>query len=284
MRIRPISAAFSLAAILFVAAPAKAVIRYGSPERNTSAPTGRLDGSGWQYQGRWAGFLGTPIAPSYFLAAKHIGGTVGDIFTLDGVGYRTVSVVPSPASDLNIWKVDGTFPRYASLYETSDERDRQLVVHGTGTQRGGEVRVGGILKGWTWGEEDRVQSWGTNAVEGIVDGGTSLGSLLRFAFDARGGADEAILSSGDSGGGVFILIDGVWRLAGMNYGVDGPFSLVGGSDGGFMGAIFDARGLYTGGAGGWQYVSPRLRKSAPASSYATRISSNLAFIRSVIGP
>ena len=42
-----------LSAGLVVTAPSKAVILYGTddPSVNTTAPTGELAGSGWQYQG-----------------------------------------------------------------------------------------------------------------------------------------------------------------------------------------------------------------------------------------
>ena len=61
--------------------PARAVIfeSTGNPLFNTTAPTGDLAGSGWDLQGSWLGdFLGTPIAPQFFITAKHLGGTNKD--------------------------------------------------------------------------------------------------------------------------------------------------------------------------------------------------------------
>ena len=71
-----------LSAGLIVTAPSKAVILYGTddPSANTTAPTGELAGSGWQYQGYFAGFLGTVIASNYFVTSNHISGSVGDVF------------------------------------------------------------------------------------------------------------------------------------------------------------------------------------------------------------
>ena len=40
------------------------------PAANTTTPG---DNAGWQYQGQWGGFLGTPIAKNYFISAAHIG-------------------------------------------------------------------------------------------------------------------------------------------------------------------------------------------------------------------
>jgi hypothetical protein len=64
-----------------------AVILFGTgdPSVNTTAPTGALAGSGWQYEGVFGGFIATPIASNYFLTAKHIGGSVGQTFTFNGM-------------------------------------------------------------------------------------------------------------------------------------------------------------------------------------------------------
>src|SRR5207253_981498 len=63
----------------------------GDPAYNSTPPTGTLAGSGWQYQGQWGGFLGTVIAPQYFIAAQHVGGTVGQEFIQNGVTYHTTA-------------------------------------------------------------------------------------------------------------------------------------------------------------------------------------------------
>src|SRR5690242_732658 len=132
----------SLCASLWLGAtPANAVLFYstGDPNHNTTAPSGSLTNSGWQFEGIWGSFLGTPIAPKYFLTAEHIGGSVGDIFTFNGVQYTTTAVYDDPSSDLRIWRVCGTFPTFAQIYTNSDEQGKGLVVIGRGTQRGGEV-------------------------------------------------------------------------------------------------------------------------------------------------
>ena len=48
--------------------------------------------------------------------------------------------------------------------------------------------------------------------------------MLQATFDANGLADEAHLSVGDSSGGVFIQDGGIWKLAGINYGVEALFN------------------------------------------------------------
>jgi hypothetical protein len=111
----------------------------GDPNFNTTPPTGALADSGWQYQGQWGNFLGTPIASQYFVAAKHVGGSIGQEFIFDGVIYHTTAVFDDPNSDLRIWKVDGLFPRYAPLYTGSNELGGDMVMFGRGSQRGEQI-------------------------------------------------------------------------------------------------------------------------------------------------
>jgi hypothetical protein len=166
------------------------------------------------------------------------------------------------------------------------------MVYGRGTQRGDALTVSGLsgaqLKGWRWGISDAVKRWGQNRVESVEDGdkimpssaGLHVGDLLKATFDRDGGANEADLSVGDSGGGVFIRDATVWKLAGINYAVDGPYNLSD-SGPGFTACVFDQGGLYTGSEGDWT-LTPSLVAAQPGAFYATRISSHLAWINSVI--
>src|ERR1700753_2062526 len=88
------------ALLLCCFAPCYGVIVYSDPGRLTTAPTGTLANSGWQFEGQWAGaYTGTPIAPDYFITASHIGGSVGGTFTLNGVNYTTTAEYTDPDSD-----------------------------------------------------------------------------------------------------------------------------------------------------------------------------------------
>ena len=109
-----------LIGVLWPFASAVAVILYGTgdPSVNTSPPTGAFANSGWQFEGQFDGFLGTVIAPNYFITAKHIGGSVGDTFTFSGTNYMTTAVFPDPSSDLQIWRVAGSFPSHAAIYSS----------------------------------------------------------------------------------------------------------------------------------------------------------------------
>jgi hypothetical protein len=263
------------------------------PTANTTAPTGEYADSGWQYQGRWGNFLGTVISPNCFITAGHVGGAVGRDFRFEGTDYTAIASFDDPASDLRIWQVCGEFPRHALLYLAGDEVGRDLVVIGRGTQRGAEVTdsdlTGTHLRGWRWGSADGVVRWGANVVAEVIDGdgldgelggdGT-VGELLRATFDLRVSTNEAHLSTGDSGGGLFIEHDGEWKLAGINYAVDGRYN-TSASGAGFNASIFDEGGLYTGGDGDWMF-NPDLPVDQAGGFYATRISSHIEWIQGVL--
>ncbi|MEY2410814.1 MAG: hypothetical protein QOF48_3484 [Verrucomicrobiota bacterium] len=278
-----------------VPAAGRAVILNGTgdPLHNTTAPGGSLTNSGWQYQGFWGAFLGTPISSRHFLAARHVGGSVGDTFVFGGIGYVTTAVYDDPGSDLRIWRVCGSFPDYAPLFDGVTEVGQPCVVFGRGTQRGTPVMISQLLgeetKGWLWGNYDGVERWGTNVINAVVNGSViepllgPVGDLLEATFDAGGGIDEAHLSTGDSSGGLFIRTGGVWKLAGINFAVEAQFN-TNSTGPGFYAAITDKGGLYSGGEGNWQ-LTPDLLADLPSAFYATRVASNLPWIRSILdGP
>jgi hypothetical protein len=252
------------------------------PSYNTNAPTGGLTNSGWQYEGLLSsGYLATPIAPTFFLAAKHVGGTVGDVFTLNGFTYHTTAMVSNPSADLVVWQVAETFPQYAPLYTASNETGKLCVVFGNGAVRGNQITVGGQLKGWQWGTTDYAKRWGENIVTNVYTDPT-LGELLRATFDRNGITNECQLSVNDSSGGMFIQDGATWKLAGINYSVSNPFISTNGVNGsGFNAALLDYGGVYVGGDGNWQLITNQVA-DIPASFYSTRISSHAAWINSVI--
>src|SRR4051794_29196342 len=219
---------------LIITSAGHAVILYATPDRNGAPALGSIAETPWSLQGQWGQFLGTPIAPNYFLTANHVSGDPGSLFSFHGLNYSIDASYGNsggfqiPGSDLRIWKVNETFPTFAPLYGTSttaSEVTKHMVVLGRGTQRGAEVRVNGTLKGWEWGPADFAQSWGENTISAIVNGGSAQGEFITFDFTA-GAVNEGIISAFDSGGAVFVQqgAGNEWQLAGINYGVDSPFS------------------------------------------------------------
>jgi hypothetical protein len=268
----------------------------GDPTYNTNAPAGALTNSGWQYEGIWdtsyqtvhgtypvGNFLGTPIAPQFFISAAHIHGSTNNVFVFNGVSYHPVAQFTTFDSDLSIWQVAETFPYYAPLYTGFGDTNSPVVVFGRGTDRGAPVIVGGLTNGWTWGATNWVQRWGQSTVSSVTNFGAGVGDLLQCAFIGGAGSNECDISQGDSGGGLFIENNGVWELAGINYGEDGYFSTNALGSNSFSAAIMDARGLYLEVAPGDWVLQPATNATPiPTAFYSTRISANMDWIESVI--
>lgn len=250
----------------------------GDPAHHASTPG---DNSGWQYGGKFMTFLGVPIAPHFFITAKHIGGSVGTVFDFHGDSYTTIAYHDSPSTDLRIWEVNHSkpFPTYAPLSSGALDVGSTATIFGRGTQRGVEVIVSGESKGWKWGPGDDVKRWGRNVIEGTLNAGPLYGELIYCNFDDPGVSGECHLSTGDSGGGVFVLENGLWRLAGINLSVDGPFRL-NNMNPQFYAALYDVGGLEYYDGTSWIPV-PEGPADVQSSFYCSRISASTAWITGI---
>lgn len=263
--------------VLGFSAEAHAVIVYADPGRLTTAPTGAYANSGWQYEGAWAGFTGTPIAPNYFITAAHIGGSVGETFLLNGVDYTTTAEFNDPNSDLRIWEVSQSFPDYATLDLKKNEVGKKAVIYGRGTSRGSAVTVKNQLRGWEWGSVDYQFSWGENTISAAKNIGENV---LEFSFKAsKSKPDEGTISEGDSGGGVFVKVGKTWELAGVNYSASGPYSYDSSFADSFNGSLLNPKGLYDFTTADQAML---IKSSQPSTDYATRISTEANWIDSVL--
>ena len=271
---------FRWLALLLAVANAHAVILYrtGDPNENTTPPSGANANSGWQYQGIWGGFLGTPIAPHFFISAAHIGNAGGSSFTFQNVTYRVTQDFFDPQSDLVIWRIAGEFPSFAPLYSRTDEVGQRIIAIGRGTRRGDPVTLNEVFKGWYWGAGDGVERWGENTVSSIYQV-TPAWDLLRAEFNAGGLPNECHLSVGDSGGAAFIDDNGTWKLAGIHYSVDGDFSFTLSHESYFDAALVEMDGLY---AGDHNSPAPFEPVTGPSALYPTRISTKLPWIAIMI--
>lgn len=273
-------AALMAAAGLIVPAGAVIFLETADPNHHSTTPG---DNSGWQYEGKFNAFLGVPIAPHFFITATHIGGRVGDVLNFHGDAYTTIAAHPQPGTDLQIWEVDHAkpFPTFAPLASATADTGTVATIIGRGTRRGAEVTVAGVLKGWKWGPEDYVQRWGRNLVDGATTSISGAGEVIYCNFDSPGLPGECHLSSGDSGGGLFVLENGLWRLAGIHYAVEGPFRNGPGSPP-FSAALTDQGGLEIEDGTSWSVV-PDTAEDIPSGFFSSRISTATPWILSVTG-
>jgi hypothetical protein len=291
--LRPTKPLIALLVSTLFATPALAIIHVDSPLRNTDAPT---DGSlaAWNLQGQLGDFTGTPIAPSLFIASVHasVSGANRD-FWINDKKYVTLTSYDLGSTDLRIFqldpsKSDGNFgDDYAKLYDATNsgsEVGKPMFVAGRGVARGADYTVGDELRGWYWGTGDttvpprneKPLSWGQSTVAEIANSGAK-GNLLAFDFASP---DGIAMTGGDSGGGLFVLDGGEWKLAGVNYAIDGRWSKT--KDGPYeIANLFDARGLWVGTSSANGVQLDEGNEPIPASSYSSRISSNRAAINAV---
>lgn len=284
---------------LVAARPAQALMYYdtASTTYNTSAPTGILADSGWQYEGYFGLGLGTMISPNLFITAGHTG-VLSSTFTYaslfsgapdvtysintsanGGVGYWNIA-----GTDLRIYQITGgTFPTYAPIYSGNADLTSDFVVTGRGAPKGAAVTLGGNTQGWLQATGDSVARWGTNTFTGAVNIGS--GPMLVAEFDAITGQSEAFLTSGDSGGADFINVGGVWYLAGINYGIEaGPYDTdLNHTNGNEIpqAALFDRGGFYEYDGVSW-VLNVDTVADQPAAMVMSRVSSSAPAIQNII--
>jgi hypothetical protein len=232
------------------ALPAPAVVVMGSQGNNfinappssgfTNTPTG-VNVESYEGLGGQNSIVGVPISSRYLLSAYHLGtgSTVfhynNDTNTTSNYNIQFVSEIGD--SDIALWEIapsnSASFTWWAPLDSTDPTN---LVTHastfyvlGDGTVRGSAV-TGGWAQGASTPDNTApgIVSWGTNTIATIYtqtdpgDVNHNAGNYIAYGFYQGGGSNEAILSSGDSGGGLFVknLITNQWELAGINYGVN----------------------------------------------------------------
>lgn len=268
---------------------AEAVVILGSSAGNTSAPTDPDLATRWNQVGNFGSFMGTPISSQFFVTAKHLGNLTGQSITfLDTSSYTTTARFTDPSSDLAIYQISGTFPtdKIVPMYEGTFTQNQAMTIFGRGLSRtdtnvvGQRFPTGTENKGWTWGASTGNRSWGTNTLTGLADGGAA-GTQLAYEFNSGGGSNEGTLSTGDSGGPVFMFENGEVRLAGINYAV-GPVQVRETVEGPTLSvSVFDYGGLYLNQSGVWT-LEPATNTEKPSVSYSTSIPANSVWISSVI--
>ena len=222
-----------------------------NPEHNTTPPANAAEARAWGLQGIWRTCQGTPIAPRWFLSAKHIGGAIGDPFTVHGKTHYAIARILDPDSDLVLWGVTESFQDHAALFREGDEIGKRMLVFGRGEVRGRPVflKTDTIqeLKRWQRGSGQAMMRWGENIVTESADDPVliqeGLGHMIGAEFNREGLPDEAGLGPCDSGGGMFLWQDNEWKLAAINYAAGGRYKTTQQGNG-FDAVLFDEGGLF----------------------------------------
>ena len=261
-----------------------------NPEHNTTPPANAAEARAWDLQGIWRTCQGTPIAPRWFLSAKHIGGAIGDPFTVHGKTHYAIARILDPDSDLVLWGVTESFQNHAALFREGDEIGQRMLVFGRGEIRGRPVFLEKDsiqeLRGWERGSGRAVMRWGENLVTEIADDPVliqkGLGHLIGAEFNRDGLPDEAGLGPCDSGGGMFLWQDNEWKLAAINYAAGGRYNTT--REGkGFDAMLFDGGGFFVCNDGScraedsWDFIEED-EVDQPSSIWGTRIQHRSSWI------
>lgn len=260
------------------------------PEHNTTPPSDPAEAKAWHLQGFWKTCQGTPIAAHWFLTAKHIGGNVGDTFMFRGKAYTAIARVLDPHSDLALWGVSEAFPDFAEFYQDGYEVGKRLLVFGRGEQKGKPVLLNSEVRGWEFGQGGGFLRWGENIVDVLADNeellDEDIGQLIGAGFNREGLPSEAALSPCDSGGGMFLLEDDVWKLAAVTYGAGGEYKRTETGES-FIANMLDQGGFFL--LQGedeeeeeiWEFIDDETF-DIPSGIWGTRISYRLDWINSII--
>ena len=163
------------------------------------------DFTGWDYLGQVNGATGVYLGNNWVLTAGHVGpGT----FTMSGTAF---SYVPGTARTI----VTGTDLADVELFQiASAPALPALTLAGNSQQLTGNQVV---MTGFGGGHG---KTWGANTITydtlpvGVVVVSTTFNSI---DFETEyGGANQAEVILGDSGGGDFLYAGGTWQLAGIN--------------------------------------------------------------------
>jgi len=179
------------------------------------------------------------ISPNYIITTRHQGGGVNSTVTFGGIEYKVAEVFVSGNADLRIARIETpngqpanlASSNYVSIYTSTSEFNKSVVLGGFGKGRGGELTGEGAPYGYSWsGEGNSTFRWGANRIDGTATVSaqdpsnpsiTYTSYSLKADFDAPGAATavacEAILAVHDSGGGWFIQDEtDHWTLAAIN--------------------------------------------------------------------
>lgn len=183
--------------------------------------------------GRWGtNASAVAIGPNHILTTRHQGGGVGTAVVFGGTSYTVAEVIPIGNADLRVARIISpvSLTQWVGLYTGTNEVGQTAVVGGYGQGRGSDLTDATGTYGYTWdGSGNTTQRFGRNQIDATgtatataEDPYTSV--VIEADFDPREQLTsvpfEAALAEFDSGGGLFLLDGGVWKVAGINRGAE----------------------------------------------------------------
>ena len=164
----------------------------------------------------------------YLLTADHYFNVINRQVTFDETIYYTIDPDFSPIKiadcDLSIFKLveDPNLPETEIYTQMDEELNQNVTLVGWGKGRDpNQNNQTGLRRTWNWGDRTTsIKRWGTNKITTIQyqnaqsDYNYNYHSLT-ISLDSNGGNNEAGITQFDSGSGLFIKEDGIWKLAGI---------------------------------------------------------------------
>ena len=218
------------------------VLAVGDGTSNTTAPT---DDPGFSNVGNRGVYLGNFSGNHWVITAAHVG--AGSV-VFDGISYNQVADsavrVKNPTgmglsefTDLTLFRIDSD-PSLPTLTISSSAPaiGSSVTLIGDGLDRETSLTTWKVDTGvtpFTWEEGGvpanasgykslgtRTKRWGTNVTvapgaNDIVNTGSGDSKSINLSFDSSGGANEATVANGDSGGGLFYKNGATWELYGI---------------------------------------------------------------------
>lgn len=202
--------------------PALSVVLHPDGEPNLLIWTDRPDPD---VVGRWGSNAScVAVSSNCVITIRHAGGGVGTPVEIGGKTYTVTQIWNCDAVDLRIARLYGAnLTSFVSPYENTDEIGRQTVIGGYGDGRGAILQTSGTTYGYEWDNSaNTTRRFGTNKIDGAGNDSNVAGFVSDIIVaDFDGLSDdlftiyEGISADHDSGGGWFIKVGGIWKVAGL---------------------------------------------------------------------